>query len=103
LGSVNWTTNPVQRAVQEAKAAYGNPAATAAEQFKKQFAPYLKWGGLFLAGLGGLSAWSALSQSRIAEAVQQGRMNPQGFMTGYQRPYSSTRVMQEPQEPQYHA
>lgn len=104
LGSVNWTTNPVQRAVQEAKAAYGNPAATAAEQFKKQFAPYLKWGGIALAGMGGLGLWSAYNQSQQTAALQQmaqrGGMNSQAYNDGYrqqQQPWamSATRTPQE--------
>jgi hypothetical protein len=95
LGSVNWTTNPAQRAVQEVKKAYGNPAATAAEQFKKQFAPYLKWGGAALAAMLAGQAYGVYTQSQQTEALQQmaqqGRMNPQAYMTGYQRPMSVTR------------
>lgn len=101
LGSVNWTTNPAQRAVQEVKKAYGNPAATAAEQFKKQFQPYLLGGGLLLGGLG---LWSAYNQSQQTAALQQmaqrGGMNPQAYNDGYrqqQQPWamSATRTPQE--------
>jgi hypothetical protein len=99
LGSVNWMTSPITRAVQEAKRAYGNPAASAAEQFKKQFQPYLLGGGLLLGGLG---LWNAYNQSQQTAALQQmaqQRMNPQAWMAGYQQQqpcaYSCTRGPQE--------
>ena len=102
LGSVNWMTNPVQRAVQEARKAYGNPGDDILKRVEAKVKPWLIGGAAALGGFGLLGAWQQSQQTAaMQQMAQQGGMNPQAWMAGYrqqqQQPWamSATRTPQE--------